>query len=184
MELIGKANLQTVSHFPERARSQAPFLHRHCPVSSVLRACPPPHTTRPAPHGVPVASHDLASEGLPVFRSISSSMHAGATTPAEPLDAVALPSNDHGLPQKPAGSASAPSLFEACSAFTHVPACMVAKSPKVTRFQSISTHSLPPAPLWLLPAERPIGRVGFAPTGDRRLSRHTGLTGIRSCGIL
>ncbi len=28
---------------------------------------------------------------------------------------------------------------------------------------------------WLLPAERPIGRVGFAPTGDRRLSRHAGL---------
>ncbi len=30
------------------------------------------------------------------------------------------------------------------------------------------------APLWLLPAERPIGRVGFAPTGDRRLARRTG----------
>jgi hypothetical protein len=69
------------------------------------------------------------------------------------------------------------SLFEACSAFTHVPACMVARSPKVTRYQSTSTHSLPPAPLWLLPAERPIGRVGFAPTGDRRLSRHTGFSG-------
>ncbi len=26
----------------------------------------------------------------------------------------------------------------------------------------------------LLPAERPIGRVGFAPTGDRRLSGQTG----------
>ena len=50
---------------------------------------------------------------------------------------------------------------------------MVAKSPKVTRYQSTSTHSLPPAPLWLLPAERPIGRVGFAPTENRRLSRHT-----------
>ena len=66
-------------------------------------------------------------------------------------------------------------LFEACSAFTHVPACMVAKSPKVTRYQSTSPHSLPPAAPWLLPAERPIGRVGFAPTGDRRLSRHTRL---------
>ena len=109
-----------------------------------------------------------------MFRSISSSMHAGATTPTEPLDAVAILSNGNGLPQKPDGSASASSLFEACSAFTHVPACMVAKSPKVTRYQSTSTHSLPPAPLWLLPAERLIGRMGFAPTGDRRLSRHTG----------
>ena len=61
-------------------------------------------------------------------------------------------------------------------AFTHVPACMVAESPKVTRHQSTSTHSLPPAPPWLLPAERPIGRAGLAPAGDRRLSRHTGFT--------
>ena len=67
-------------------------------------------------------------------------MHAGATTPAEPLDAVAILSNDDGLPQKPDGSASATSLFEACSAFTHVPACMVAKSPNVTRFTRVLQH--------------------------------------------
>ena len=65
-------------------------------------------------------------------------------------------------------------LFEACSAFTRVPACMVAKSPKSDPLhQSTSTNLLPPPPPWLLPAERPIGRVGFAPTGDRQLSRHT-----------
>ena len=44
-------------------------------------------------------------------------------------------------------------------------------------YQSTSTHSLPPASPWLLPAERPIGRVGFAPTGDRRLSRRTDFPG-------
>ncbi len=67
-------------------------------------------------------------------------------------------------------------LFEACSAFTHVPACMVAKSPKSDPLhQSTSTHLSPPASPWLLPAERPIGRMGFAPTGNRRLSRHTRL---------
>ncbi len=72
-------------------------------------------------------------------------MHADATTPAESLDAVAILSNDNGLPQKPDGSASASSLFEACSAFTHVPACMVAKSPKVTRYTRVLQHmSLPP----------------------------------------
>ena len=46
--------------------------------------------------------HDLSPLGLPVFRSISSSMHAGATTPAEPLGAIAIPPNGGGLPQKPA----------------------------------------------------------------------------------
>ena len=67
-------------------------------------------------------------------------------------------------------------LFEACSAFTRVPACMFAQSPEVTFTQSTSPHLLPPAAPWLLPAERPIGRVGFAPTENRRLSRHTGFS--------
>jgi hypothetical protein len=68
VELIGKANLRTVGLFQERAKSQAPFLRQSYPASSVVRACPPPQTTRPAPHGVPVESHDLSSKGLPVFR--------------------------------------------------------------------------------------------------------------------
>ena len=109
-------------------------------ASTLLRACPPPQTTQPAPHGVPVVSHDHSSLGLPVFRSTSSSVHANATTPAEPLDAVAILSNGDGLPLKRERSASASVLFEACSAFTHVPACMVAKPPKVARYQSTSTH--------------------------------------------
>ena len=46
-----------------------------------------------------------------MFRSISSSRHADATTPTEPLDAVAIVSNGHGLPLKPGGSASATSHF-------------------------------------------------------------------------
>src|SRR5688572_28734782 len=71
MELIGKANLRTVGLFQQRARSQAPFLHRHYPASTVLRACPPPQTAEPAPHGVLVESHDLSPLGLPVFRRSS-----------------------------------------------------------------------------------------------------------------
>ena len=70
MELIGKANLRTVGLFQERARSQAPFLHRHYPVSSVLRACPPPQTAQSAPHGVLVESHDLSPRGFPCCLSI------------------------------------------------------------------------------------------------------------------
>ena len=106
-------------------------------------------------------------------------MHADAITPTEPLGAVAILPNDNGLSLNSAGSASATSVFEARHrpqvgpAFTRVSACMVARSPEVTVTQSTSPHLLPPAALWLLPAERPIGRVGFAPTGDRQLSRHT-----------
>ena len=134
MELIGKANLRTVGLFQKRAKSQAPFLHQSYPASSVVRACPPPQTTRPAPHGVPVESHDLSPLGLPVLRSIFVYMHADATTPARSVGAfVASSPHDGGLPRKTAGSALANRSFEACSAFTHVSACMLAKSPKVTR---------------------------------------------------
>ena len=116
MELIGKANLRTVGLFQKRARSQAPFLHRHYPASTVVRACPPPHTAEPAPHGVLVESHDLSPRGFPVFRSISSSRHADAITPTEPLGAVAVSPNGIGLPLNSAGSASATLLFEAGTA--------------------------------------------------------------------
>ena len=123
--------------------------------------------------------------------TISSSMHADAITPTEPLGAVAILPNGDDLPLNSAGSASATSVFEACSAFTRISACMVARSPEVTVTQSTSPHLLPPAALWLLPAERPIDRVGFAPTGDRQLSRHTeflaqpstGTSVIASCQI-
>ncbi len=124
-------------------------------------------------------------------------MHADAITPTEPLGAVAILPNDNGLPLNSAGSASATCVFEAGHrpqvgpAFTRVSACMVARSPEVTVTQSTSPHLLPPAALWLLPAERPIDRVGFAPTGDRQLSRHTeflaqpstGTSVIASCQI-
>lgn len=86
--------------------------------------------------------------------------------------ATAFPKKEEGrLPQHPFSRPAQRSL-------TLRPAWSL-KSPKVPRYQSTSTHSLPLAPLWLLPAERPIGRVGFAPTGDRRLSRHTPLMGQR-----
>ena len=84
--------------------------------------------------------------GLPVFRSISSSRHADAITPTEPLGAVAVSPSGIGLPLNSGGSASATCLFEAGHrpkggpAFTRVSACLFARSPKVTFTQSTSTH--------------------------------------------
>ena len=102
----------------KRIRSQAPFLRQRYPASSVLRACPPPHTARPAPHGSPVGASPPPL-GLPVLRRISLYMHAVANTPAGPLDArVAFffqrrrPSPIH----RRVGSRI--TFFEACSAFT------------------------------------------------------------------
>ena len=79
-------------HSPDRCplrkhiRSQAPFLRRRYPASQVLRACPPPHSARTVPHGVPVGVSPPPL-GLPVLRRISLYIHAVASTPAGPLDA-------------------------------------------------------------------------------------------------
>jgi hypothetical protein len=43
-----------------------------------------------------------------------------------------LSSSDGGLPDPIIRSASASGVFEACSAFTRVPACVLARSPKVS----------------------------------------------------
>ena len=87
MELIGKANLRTLGLFQEHARSQAPFLDRHYPASTVVRACPPPQTAQPAPHGVPVERHNLSPLGFPVFPVIPC-WHAVAHHPGEASQTV------------------------------------------------------------------------------------------------
>ena len=104
-------------------------------------------------------------------------MHADATTPAEPPDAVAILSGGNGLPYKRGRSASAISFSRpAQRSLAFRPAWSLSHL-KVTRYTRVLQRiTLPPAPPWLLPAERPIGRVGFAPTENRRLSRHTPFT--------
>jgi hypothetical protein len=104
-------------------------------------------------------------------------MHAGATTPAEPLDAVAISPNGDGIPLKRERSASAFVLLEACSAFTHVPACMVAKSPKVTRYTRVFQRVC-----YLLrrsgcfrPSDRLAGWILY-PLEIAVFSRHTGIS--------
>jgi hypothetical protein len=123
-----------------------------------------------------VESHDLSPLGLPVFRSISSSRHADAITPTEPLGAVAVSPRGSCLPLNSSGSASATVLFGACSAFTHVSACLFARSPKVTFTQSTShvVTSLRRSGCFR-PSDRLAGWDSH-PTENRRLSRHTGFS--------
>ncbi len=54
----------------------------------------------------------------------------------------------NGLPDPKTRSAHRITLFEACSTFTHVPACVLAKSPKVTLsegFERFVTSTTAPA---------------------------------------
>jgi hypothetical protein len=103
--------------------------------------------------------------GFPVLRPIPLYTHAGAITPAEPLNAVARP-----VQRRRSSRSENPvdiriTLFEACSTFTHVAACTLALSPNfATRFTGgfnrfVTSTVAPVASGWS-------GcRVGFAPTG-------------------
>ena len=142
--MIGKANLRTVGLFQQRARSQAPFLHRHYPASTVVRTCPPPHTAEPAPHGVLVESHDLSPLGLPVFRR-SPLPDMPTPLPRRNLPMLSLsPRAATAFPLTEEGLLPPLVIFEACSAFTHVSACLFARSPKVTFTRVFQRMSLPP----------------------------------------
>src|SRR3981189_1331631 len=70
-------------------------------------------------------------------------------------------------------------LFEACSAFTRVAACTLARSPYfVTRYPKASDISSPPCLLRLLPAGAVAG-WGLHPLESAALSRRTPITDIR-----
>ncbi len=109
-------------------RSQAPFLRRRYPASQVLRACPPPHTARPGPHGLPVGGSPPPL-GLPVLRRISLYAclrhYPGGTVGCS---RCLLPQRRRPSPFA-SRVGSRITLFEACSAFTHVSAHILAESP-------------------------------------------------------
>ena len=85
--------------------------------------------------------------GLPVLRRLSLCTHAVATTPAGPLDGVARLVQRYQPSPNYRRVGSCIRTFEACSAFTHVTACVLAKSPEVTRFTEVlQEKSLPPSP--------------------------------------
>jgi hypothetical protein len=86
---------------------------------------------------------------------------------------IAHPSSDISLPRKGSRVGLRIDLFEACSAFTRVTACTLALSPIRDSLSEGFSHfvtsmTAPVASGWS------ICRVGFAPTGKRRLiSAHT-----------
>jgi len=103
--------------------------------------------------------------GLPVLQRSSSCMHAIANTPAESLGALfaRFPKNDS-LPRILGRVGFRITLFEACSAFTHVTACILAKPPKVALYtrgfsRFVTSATAPIATGWSESC-----RVGFAPT--------------------
>jgi hypothetical protein len=123
------ANLPFCRRFLRPPSTKAPSLHRSYPASSVLRASPPSQTARPFSPELPVDSYFNHRGDFPCCVW-------------SPLPACRrqYPGRSHGIcslvpfhslrpSPKPGRVGSCISLFEACSAFTHVTACTLAKSP-------------------------------------------------------
>ncbi len=118
--------------------------------------------------------------GLPVFRAISLYMHAVATTPAELLGAsiARLPQRRRPSPRS-SRIGFRIALFEVCSAFTHVTACMLAKSPEVTLYTGVlqPLRYLHDRPDCYRPERQVAGRE-FHPLKIHAFARRTELSGL------
>ena len=81
-----------------------------------------------------------------MLRRISVYMHAVATTPAGPWDGVARLVPRWPLSPFSRRVSSCIRTFEACSAFTQITACMLAKLSMMTRsIEVLQQNSLPPS---------------------------------------
>ena len=97
-------------------------------------------------------------------------VHAVANAPAGRMELVrSYDSIRFGLPTKPGRVGPCIVVFEACSAFTHVTACMLAESPMRPSTPKASAASLPPPLLRLLPGGANQFPGGFTPAVDHHL---------------
>jgi hypothetical protein len=101
-------------------------------------------------------------------------VHAVATTPAQRLSASSARFLSRiSLPDKGDSVGPRIGIFEDCSAFIHITACTLVGSPKVIRYiegfsHFVTSMTAPTTSGWN------ICRVGFTPTGKRRLlTAHT-----------
>ena len=113
---------------------------------------------------------------------LPSSMHADANTPAETgrCSRRSLPSRSAAFPYSTGGSASAINRFEACSAFTRVSACMVARAAQggPSLQECFSPCRYLHEPPWPLPAGATVAGWVSHPPGKRAFPRRTEKSGL------
>jgi hypothetical protein len=145
------ANLPFSRRFLRPPSTEAPSLHRSYPASSVLRASPPSQSARPVSHELPVDPNRDHRWDFPCC--VWSPLPACRRHYPGRSDGICSLVRSHSLrpSPKPGRVGSCISLFEACSAFTRVTACMLAESPMRPSTPKASAASLPPPLLRLLP---------------------------------
>ncbi len=142
------ANLPFYRRFLRPPSTEAPSLPRLRQYYEPLR-----HPSQPGPSLTSCQLiHTAITAGTSRVAHGPSCLHAVATTPAGPMETCSL-MRFHRLRPSPNRRRVGPciTLFEACSAFTHVTACMLAESPMRPSTPKASAASLPPLLLRLLP---------------------------------
>ena len=171
--VISSCCASSLRRFLRSSLTEAPFLHRHYPASSVVRSSPPPHTARLVSRELPVDPYRDHRWGFPCclwsplrtchrhypgrFNGACSLVHLHCQRPS--------PCNSK------VGSCNC--FFGACSAFTHVTACTLAESPSDPLHRELRQLCCLRCRLDCYRVERTSSRAGVAPAVVQRLSRRT-----------
>ena len=153
--------------------TEAPSLHRHYPASSVLRASPPSQSARPVSRELPVDPYSDHCWDFPCC-AWSPLRTCRRQYPGR-SDGIYSLVRFHSLrpSPKPGRVGSCVSLFEACSAFTHITACTLTKSPSDSLHQRLQQFSCLHCCSDCYRVERTSSRAGLSPAVDHHLSRRT-----------
>ncbi len=167
------ANLPFLRRFLRPPSTEAPSLHRSYPASSVLRASPPSQSARPVSHKLPVDPYRdhrwdfpcCVWSPLPTCRR----QYPGRT------DGICSLVRFHPLRPSPKSGrvGSCINGFEACSAFTHVTACTLAKSPSDPLHQRLQQSRCLDCCSDCYRVERTSSRAGLLPLWTTAFSRRT-----------
>ena len=167
------ANLPFYRRFLRPPSTEAPSLHRSYPASSVLRASPSSQSAQPFSHELPVDPYRDHRWDFPccVWSTLLACRRQYPGRSAGICSLVRF----HSLrpSPKPGRVGSCISLFEACSAFTHVTACMLAESPSDLLHRRLQQLRCLHCCSDCYRVERTSSRAGVAPAEVQRLSRRT-----------
>ena len=164
------ANLPFYRRFLRPPSTEAPSLHRCYPASSVLRASPPSHTAWPVSRELPVDPYCDHRWDFPCCTWSSPLRTCRRQYPGRSDGTCSLvPFHQLRPSHEPGRVGSCIVGFGACSAFTHVTAYTLAKSPSDSLHQRLQQSRCLHRCSDCYRVERTSSRAGLTPAVDHRL---------------
>jgi hypothetical protein len=167
------ANLPFYRRFLRPPSTEAPSLHRSYPASSVLRASPPSQSAQPFSHELPVDPYRDHRWDFPCC-AWSTLLACRRQYPGRFAGTCSLVLFHQLRPSpKSVRVGSCVNVFEACSAFTHVTTCTLAKSPSDPLHQRLQQFRCLHCCSDCYRVERTSSRAGIPPLWTSTFSRRT-----------